>query len=161
MSAAMPETGNRQAPKSGKLTIKIRHFQEGREKLVRVSLTGCRGAGKDAVLDASVWCEGRAAGWPAAWITVYEPKSGKDYVATCRKPISQDGHAVPMARLIMGAQSGEVVVFRDGNSLNLRKSNLMKMTEREAEIRRRRFGEPQEIEVIEEFDEPEDDTGLP
>jgi hypothetical protein len=44
------------------------------------------------------------------------------------------GGGGPIARLIVGAQPGQVVRYRDGNPLNLKRSNLVLLTKKEAKI---------------------------
>ena len=142
----------------GKITVKVKHFEENGERLIRVPLFGVSGEGKSMVLDSEVWREGRLnGGWPAVWIVIPEPKSGRAYVATCRRPISDDRAPVSLSRLIMAAQPGEIITFKDRDSLNLRQSNLVRMTQREAYLRR--FGLTDDIEEIEES--PEADLGPP
>jgi hypothetical protein len=163
MSATTMPNADPAAPTGIKRIIKVRWFKEGDEELVQVPLFGVDGTGHHMVLDASVWHEGLAAGWPAAWIAQYEPKSKKTYVVTCRKPLIPRGVPVSLSRTIMNAQRGKVIAFRDGDGFNLRKSNLIQLTGRQA--REHRFGRPIYFDVIEEVEDTpnaaQDDLGVP
>lgn len=133
--------------------VKVQRFTEDGQQFVKVPLFGVLGAGKYMTLDESVWREGLAAGWSPMFVMIKADKYGNEYVGTCARPISSRGKFKPLARVIMGAERNERVMFRDGDSLNLRRRNLEKMTL--AEFNRRRFKHRHGGVAVEYEDAPE------
>jgi hypothetical protein len=159
MTSTISEPGvcdGQQAPYQNKLIVKVRRFVLNGEQMVSVPLFGIHGEGTHMVLEESVWRAGRAAGWPAMFTMVAEPKVGKHYVVSCRKPLCEDGIAVHLSRVIMAAKRGEMVSFRDGNTRNLHRNNLLK--ESRQDLCYRVFGLPS---VIEETEDIGDDLDVP
>jgi len=122
------------SPKS--CPVKVERFMEDDIERVRVSLFG-RGFGQHMVLDAADWDDGLGKkGWPECWVLCGNGK-GLDYVKSSQRRVGSQAtqqSGVPkatLARLIVGAMPGEAVIYRDGNHLNLRRSNLLKL-DREA-----------------------------
>ncbi len=147
------------AGEAKRLVVKVRHYAEDGRQLVSVPLFGVSGEGKHMVLDADVWRSGRETGWPLVFTAVKEPKSRKLYVVTCRAPFSKRGVPRSLARIIMGAVSGEVVQFTNGDTLDLRLENLEKMSR--IEFWRRRFGLALEVEETVKTEAVEDGEGVP
>ncbi len=134
----------------------VRHFSSDGQRLVRVPLSGKSGVGHSMILEADIWKAGREnGGWPPNWRAVCDRKSGRLYVVTRCKPISVDNRSVSLARIIANAGPEEVVKYRDGDTLNLRRVNLEKLSR--SEFQRRYYGH-REIQEVAVYD---DDLGVP
>ena len=98
---------------------------EGREQhadnkpTVRVPLVGKYGAGLVMVLHNEDWRAIREA-WGERW-AVQPDKKGKPYVASNDKVA---GLSRILAHRMVGAVPGDLVRYRDGDTLNLRRTNL-------------------------------------
>ena len=90
-------------------------------------------------LDAADWDDGREnKGWPECWILCHVGKGRYPYVVSRQRSVigqaQQQGSdpKATMARLILDAKPGEVVIYLDGNPRNLRRSNLLKLDRKAA-----------------------------
>ena len=107
---------------------------------VMVALHGTRGRGKWMVLDARDWHSIKSTigdVWLLNWDgrgNAYVRRSAHAIGANARQPGSQP--TATLARIIMDAGRGQVVVYRDANPLNLRRSNLEVVSKAEATRRR-------------------------
>lgn len=96
---------------------------------VRVPLYGKHGEGHFMTLDEDDWQHAREA-WGADW-TLMPNGCGKAYVTSCRHSLAHltdqpgSGDTARLARLLMGAKRGDIVVYQDGDPLNLRRGNLL------------------------------------
>lgn len=95
---------------------------------VRVPLFGKHGAGFFMTLDAADWPLVQRE-WGSIW-TLLPNGNGRSYVSACLRRCGQvdqpgSGDTARLARLLVGAGRGEMVVYRDGDTLNLRRSNLL------------------------------------
>lgn len=104
-------------------------FEENGSELVSIPLLGVQGEGMRAVLDAGTWNARRATGWENAFAAVREGHC----TVVCRQIHKR--RPVQLARLVTAAGPNERVLYRDGDPLNLRRSNLEKLTSREARKR--------------------------
>jgi hypothetical protein len=87
---------------------------------VRVELTNA--PGQQAVVDADDFAALVAQGYSRSWY-VNRSGTGQTYVRlSSRKWL---GNNETVARLIVGAGKGQVVKYRDGDPLNLRRRNLV------------------------------------
>ncbi|WP_431285467.1 hypothetical protein ACQW02_11955 [Humitalea sp. 24SJ18S-53] len=95
---------------------------------VQVPLHGKHGEGRFMTLDAEDWALAEAE-WGAVW-TLVPNGHGRDYVSSGRHSLGTladqpgSGDTSRLSRLLMDASRGEVVVFHDGNPLNLCRGNL-------------------------------------
>jgi hypothetical protein len=139
---ALPKLGKRRrsrydkSPKSG--PVNVERFREGGVEIVRVPLFG-RGFGQRMELAAVDWDDGRDnEGWPECWVLRSNGTGSPPYVVSGKRCVGRQAKqrsGVPvayMARLIVDAQRGEVVRYLDGNPLNLRRSNLLKLDRKAA-----------------------------
>jgi len=104
---------------------------------VRIPLRGKAGDGRFATLDAADWQHVRET-WGDVW-TLRSNGFGKDYVSSRRailRPLTGQpaSHNVVarLARLLLGAQRGDIVVYLDGDTLNLTRRNLSLLKRRKA-----------------------------
>lgn len=92
-----------------------------------VPLTG-RGAGETFIIDAEVWDDLQARGFPSAWTIT---GGGPGYVCSAAKSVrASDAELLPgtpryLSRIITGAQDGLAVTYRNGNRRDLRLCNLV------------------------------------
>jgi hypothetical protein len=117
-------------PKDGPVAVE-RFTMDGVE-LVRVPLFG-RGHGHSMTVEAADWDLGQSKGWPECWILGGGPDR-LGYVVSSRKAVSHLAkqprsrtQLVALGRLITEAVWREVVTYRNGNTLDLRRSNLCKL----------------------------------
>lgn len=96
-----------------------------------IPLHGKHGRGLFATLDDADYQRVERE-WGGEWIVV--PNGcGKSYVTTCRHSLRAladqpgSGCTSRLGRLLVGACRGDIVVFADGNPLNLRRENLTRM----------------------------------
>jgi hypothetical protein len=86
---------------------------------VRVELTNA--PGRHAILDADDFAALVARGYSRSWY-LNQSGTGQTYVRlSCSKWL---GYNETVARLIVSAGNGQVVKYRDGDPLNLRRGNL-------------------------------------
>lgn len=116
-------------PKYG--PVAVERFNIGGVEVVRVPLFG-RGYGYSMTLDAADWDLGQSKGWPECWILGGGPDR-LGYVVSSRKTVSylaqqprSRTQLVALGRLITEAGQREVVTYRNGNTLDLRRANLCK-----------------------------------
>lgn len=146
-AAALPERTRRfrgrapvnDAPKMDRVTL------DGREA-VRVSLGGKRGEGRFVILDADVW-DGLVvpmygAGWgvnASGKGTPYVCRSVQCFADEARRGSKQRSHRaiLRLHRVVAEPKPREVVLFRNGDTLDLRRANLECVTKAEAAKRRR------------------------
>jgi hypothetical protein len=139
---ALPEARKRRRSKYGKNPksgpVKVERFLEDGVGMVRVSLFG-RGFGQHMDLAAADWDDGREnEGWPECWVLRSNGQGSPPYVVSGKRCVGKHAKqrsGVPvayMARLLLDAQTGEVVIYLDGNPLNLRRSNLLKLDRKAA-----------------------------
>ena len=67
-------------------------------------------------------------GYPGAWYAASNGSSGRAYV---RVRVPGSGRCVGVARLVTGALAGERVMVRNGNPLDMRRKNLVRVTKRQ------------------------------
>jgi hypothetical protein len=107
---------------------------------VRAALHGTRGAGRFMVVDADLW-PSIVSRWGSVWV-LNTNGHGRDYVRRSARAVGANARqpgecpTATLARLITGAKRGEVVLYGDGNPLNLRRANLEVVTKSEATRRR-------------------------
>ncbi|MBL6459599.1 hypothetical protein JMJ55_30320 [Belnapia sp. T6] len=113
--------------------------------MVEVGLSGAYGAGKQMILDAEDW-DVASAKYGSAWSLVSNG-TGRDYVRAGRAALRgaaqqprSHGNAT-LGRLLLDADPGEVVVYRNGNALDLSRPNLLKLSRAEAATWRREHEE--------------------
>lgn len=58
------------------------------------------------------------------WTVIFPPRGGGPY-ATVRLKRNRKSVPVQLARLITGAEDGQIVIYKDDDSTNLRRSNLL------------------------------------
>ena len=115
------------------------HNEEGSE--VRVSLYGKHGRGREMILEREVWDDVKTQ-FTERWIVLRPNGSGLLYVASGRWTVRHTARVpgevpvLPLARYVAGAPRGKVVVYRNGNSLDLRRENL-EIISRTEQTRRR------------------------
>lgn len=108
---------------------------------VLIPLHGKHGRGNFMRLNADDWTLAEAA-WGGAW-ALTPNGNGRSYVTACRRALYDladqrgSGHTSRLSRLLLGARRGEIVVFRDGDQLNLTRSN-MELLNRKAAARWRK-----------------------
>lgn len=108
---------------------------------VMVALHGTRGRGKWMVLDARDWQHIKSTIGDVWGINVsgtgrhFQVRCGAARVAGLAKQPG-DRPTATLARILMNAKRGEVVRYRDGNALNLRRENLEVVSRVEAQRRR-------------------------
>jgi hypothetical protein len=115
------------------------HFLDG-DKAAMGALHGTRGRGKFMLLDTRDWHDIKTT-IGDVWL-LNSSGNGHEYVrrsahaigANARQPGARP--TATLARIIMDAKRGEVVLYRDGNPLNLRRANLEVVTKSEATRRR-------------------------
>ncbi|MBW6398659.1 HNH endonuclease [Roseomonas sp. HJA6] len=111
-------------------------------KSVMVALHGTRGRGKCMTLDARDWHHIKTTIGDVWGINVsgtglhFQVRCGAARVAALAKQPGERPTAT-LARILMNAKRGEVVKYRDGNPLNLRRENLEVVSRAEAAARRR------------------------
>jgi hypothetical protein len=122
-------------------TPTVRVTMRDQKAAVRVELSGIHGAGRWMLVDHDTWTEMSAA-YGAAWC-LGSNGNGKLYVRAGRTAIrdavqhpSGNG-TTQLARLIMGAERGEAVLYRNGDPTDLRRANLLKLSQAEAAVWRR------------------------
>jgi hypothetical protein len=99
-------------------TVKFRYAvdQDG-AKIVRLELKN----GKQVKMDAASFLWLREAGYSLRWTNTTD-RRGNEYVMI---PVTKaSGNLLTAARVIMGAERGQQVSYRDGDRLNLRTDNL-------------------------------------
>ncbi len=97
-------------------------------RVLAVELSGALGAGRVFRIDEADW-HYVTASHGAAWGLV---GSGDGYGSLYVRKHRAAGGAVTLARLLAGAQPGEVVSYFDGDPLNLTRCNLLVSTRAEA-----------------------------
>lgn len=105
-----------------------------------VPLQGYMWKGKHAIIDADDWIAVSAQFGPAWGANWNGARSSFQVCRAHRKVATAAGQKGPhpkanLARIITGAPRGKVVLYRDGNPLNLRRSNLEVTTSAEARQR--------------------------
>lgn len=97
-----------------------------------VALSGTHGAGLHMTVDRDDWEHARRT-WGGRWII--HAVGGCRYVASGRRQATasvKQNASCPLAylaRLLMAAKPGETVIFRNGDTLDLRRSNLAVLDE--------------------------------
>lgn len=107
--------------------------------VVLIPLRGKHGEGRAAVLDADD--HARLCAASAGPLSVLSDGKGNTYVVSPRG-IGRPHRNELVARWIVGARRGEVVTYHDGNSLNLRRRNLLVLRGEALARWRRRTGIP-------------------
>jgi hypothetical protein len=87
-----------------------------------------RGEGQTFVIDATVWDDLQARGFPSAWTIT---GGGLGYVSSAAKSVrASDAELLPgtpryLSRVITNVQEGQAVTYRNGNRRDLRLQNLV------------------------------------
>lgn len=145
-AVALPEMVRR-APRRylGKIAAPTDRGPEVREVMldgadaVFVELSGRHGVGREMILDPADWDATRAL---TKWWTVCDNGGGNHYVGSGRakfRGLTGQAAECPLLRLaraLTGAERGKVVLFVNGNSLDLRRSNMEVVSRSEAARRR-------------------------
>ncbi|MBS7811229.1 hypothetical protein [Roseococcus pinisoli] len=113
----------------------VRASEDG--KTVFVALGGTYGTGKWMTLDASDWAEVRAShGDRWGWNLNGQRRNGRVVCGAGRLAhvARQNGErpTAVLARIIAGAKRGQVVCYRNGSGLDLRRANLAVLSQAEA-----------------------------
>jgi hypothetical protein len=111
-------------------------------KTVNIPLFGIHGAGFYMTLDAPDWEVVKATSGER-WTRVPNGhQNPRFYVTSMRRTNAQNapGTRTFLARALTGATEGQIVTFRDGDPLNLRRANLRLMTKAEATDWKRALG---------------------
>lgn len=108
--------------------------------VVRVPLFGKHGDGFYMTLDASEWPRVQEE-WGSVWVLIPNG-NGRNYVSAHLRHLDTvdqpgSGDTARLGRLLVGARRGEVVIFQDGDTLNLRRSNLLLLDQEAARKWRR------------------------
>jgi len=112
-------------PRASKVSPKVRHI-ESNPPTVAVQLFGKHGEGREVLLNERDWTR-IAADYGEVWNVI--STGGYPYVATSRREAYQRSRhfgttPVSLAKVIMRAKGRDRVVLRDGDALNLQRSNL-------------------------------------
>lgn len=113
----------------------VRHLKFGNAVAARVELSGLLGKSRAMLLDEDVWADLKWRG-VTAWGLVSNGR-GRWYVSSSSqiaREAQEDARVqrVSLSRLITGAKRGEVVVYLNGNPLDLRRRNLRVLPKAEA-----------------------------
>lgn len=114
----------------------VTHAEIDGKPVAWVSLSGRHGIGKSMLLDAEAWAEVSArygAGWRLGGNSKgnFYIRAGRQQVLRVARQPGDDPRAT-LSRILTNAAPGEVVVFKSGDTLDLRRSNLLKMTKAQA-----------------------------
>jgi hypothetical protein len=138
------------APKAMPPKVAVIYSEDG--MTVAVPLQGTFGAGKVMTLDALLW-PGIASDYGEGLGLNFNGKRTAAYVCRGHRRVSavarQRGERpkANLARIIAGAQRGQVVVYCDGDSLNLRRANLKVLSRKEALQWRRLRGHARALDL--------------
>jgi hypothetical protein len=122
-------------------TPAVQHATVNRKPALRVALSGRHGEGRWMLIDPDAWAEVSAA-YGAAWC-LGGNGAGQLYVRAARAALRaavrhpSGSRTTQLARLIMRAERGESVIYSNGDQLDLRRTNLVKLSQEEAVIWRR------------------------